>query len=114
MRYYSKTGIYPINHGMVIKRELYEKHPWAVLNILKAFNEANAIADRERVAHAEYYFETGVLPSEAKKAYAAPLLQHGIAPNRKTLETIAQMSTEQGLTPRVMKLDELFAPNTLD
>ena len=34
---------------MVIKREMHEKHPWAVLNIIKAFNEANAIADRERV-----------------------------------------------------------------
>ncbi len=114
VRYYKKTGIYPINHGMVIKRDLYEKHPWAVLNIVKAFNAANAIADRERVAHAEYYFETGVLPSDAKKAYAAPVLHHGIAPNRKTLETIAQMSNEQGLTPRVMRLDELFAPVTLE
>ncbi len=114
VRYYQKTGVYPINHGMVIKRSLYEKHPWVVLNIVKAFNEANAIADRERVAHADYYFETGVLPAAAKKAYAAPLLQHGVAPNRRTIETIAQYSNEQGLTPRVMKLNELFAPNTLD
>ena len=114
VRYYKKTGIYPINHGMVIKRELYEKHPWAVLNIVKAFNEANAIADRERVAHADYYFETGVLPAEAKKAFSAPLLRHGVAPNRKVIETIAQYSNEQGLTPRAMKLEELFAPNTLD
>ena len=41
-RYFAKTGIYPINHGMVIKREIAEKHPWAVLNILKAFDQANA------------------------------------------------------------------------
>jgi 4,5-dihydroxyphthalate decarboxylase len=114
VRYYRKTGIYPINHGMVIKRELHERHPWAVLNIVKAFNAANSIADKERVAHADYYFETGVLPAEAKKAHAAPILRHGIAPNRRTIETVAQYSNEQGLTPRVMKLDELFAANTLD
>src|ERR1700726_22353 len=36
IRYHRKTGLYPINHGMVIRRELAEKHPWAVLNIIKA------------------------------------------------------------------------------
>ena len=48
IRYYRKTGIFPINHGMVIKREIAEKHPWAVLNLLKAFDRANDIANRER------------------------------------------------------------------
>jgi hypothetical protein len=37
VRYYRKTGLYPINHGTVIKRELAEKYPWALTNILKAF-----------------------------------------------------------------------------
>src|SRR4051812_37637231 len=36
-RYYKKTGIYPINHIMVIKRELYERHPWVTLNLYSAF-----------------------------------------------------------------------------
>jgi hypothetical protein len=29
------------------------------------------------------------------------------------LETIAQYSIEQGLTPRLMKLDDLFAANVM-
>ena len=41
VRYYRKTGLYPINHGMVIKRELAERHPWALTNILKAFKQAS-------------------------------------------------------------------------
>ena len=45
VRYYKKTGIFPINHGMVIKREIAEQHPWAITNILKAFNQANDIAE---------------------------------------------------------------------
>jgi 4,5-dihydroxyphthalate decarboxylase len=114
VRYFKKTGIYPINHGMVIKRELYDTYPWVVLNIIKAFNEANAIADRERVAHLDYYFETGALPADAKKAAAAPILTHGVKANRKTLETIAQYSNEQGLTPREMKLEEIFAPSAME
>src|SRR3984893_1876447 len=35
-RYFEKTGIFPINHGMVIRRSLYEKHPWVPLNLFNA------------------------------------------------------------------------------
>ena len=45
VRYYKKTGIYPINHGMVIKRTVLEKNPWTAINILKSFNQANEIAE---------------------------------------------------------------------
>ena len=42
-----------------------------------------------------------------------PVLLHGIAANRAVLETAAQYSHEQGLTPRLMKLEELFAASTM-
>jgi 4,5-dihydroxyphthalate decarboxylase len=70
IRYHRKTGLYPINHGMVIRRELAQKHPWAVLNILKAFNRANAIANKERMQHVEYHIEAGLLGPDAHNALA--------------------------------------------
>ncbi|HEX4111574.1 MAG TPA: PhnD/SsuA/transferrin family substrate-binding protein [Stellaceae bacterium] len=114
VRYFRKTGIFPINHGMVIRRALWEQHPWAALNIYKAFEEANAIAERERAAQTEYHILTGALPAEAERALRLPVLRHGIAANRKTLETAAQYSHEQGLTPRLMPLDEIFAANVME
>lgn len=114
VRYYRKTGIFPINHAMIIRRELAERHPWLVLNLLKAFDRANAIADAERAEHVAYYLAAGLVPSEAKAQLATPLLQHGIKANRHVLEAAAQYSHEQGLTPRQMSLPELFAPSTLD
>jgi 4,5-dihydroxyphthalate decarboxylase len=113
VRFYRKTGLYPINHGMVIKRELAEKHPWALTNILKAFNQANELANRQRMEHVDYHIETGLLPAEARQALRTPIISHGIAANRHVLETIAQYSLEQGLTPRLMKLDELFAASMM-
>jgi 4,5-dihydroxyphthalate decarboxylase len=113
IRYYRKTGLYPINHGMVIRRELAEKHPWAVLNILKAFERANAAANRQRMEHTEYHIETGLLPADARKSLQVPIVSHGIAANRAVLETVAQYSHQQGLTPRLMKLDELFAASAM-
>jgi 4,5-dihydroxyphthalate decarboxylase len=113
VRFYRKTGLYPINHGMVIKRELAEKHPWTLTNILKAFNRANELAERQRAEHVEYHIEAGLIPAEAGKALQTPIISHGMIANRLVLETIAQYSNEQGLTPRVMKLDELFAANMM-
>jgi len=114
VRYFRKTGIYPINHGMVIKRELAEKYPWAILNILTAFKRANDVADSERLAHTAYHVETGMLAPEAGKALATPIVLHGISANRVVLETIAQYSLEQGLTPRLISLDEVFAASVMD
>jgi 4,5-dihydroxyphthalate decarboxylase len=113
-RFYRKTGIFPINHGMVIKREIAEKHPWTVLNLLKAFDRANDIAERERIEHAEYHLAAGLLGPDGKAALKTPLVRHGVRPNRLTLETAARYSHEQGLTPRLVKLEEVFAPSTLD
>jgi len=114
VRFYNKTGIYPINHGMVIKREIVEKHPWVALNIYKAFERANEIAEAQRREAVEYHLEVGLLAPEARAALATPVLHHGIRRNRKVLAAAAQYSCEQGLTPRVMNLEELFAPSTME
>ncbi|MQA64557.1 MAG: hypothetical protein GEU76_01445 [Alphaproteobacteria bacterium] len=114
VKFYRKTGIYPINHCMVIKREIVDHHPWTVLNIFKAFVRANEMAEKARMEAVAYHLETGLLPPEARKALATPLIRHGIAANRKILETTAQYSFEQGLTPRLIELDELFAPSVME
>jgi 4,5-dihydroxyphthalate decarboxylase len=114
VRYYRKTGIFPINHGMVIKREIAEKHPWVILNLYKAFQRANEQADRERVEHAEYHRAAGLLPREASDALRTPLVRHGITGNRKVLETAARYSHEQGLTLRRLALEEVFAASSME
>lgn len=111
VQYFKRTGLFPINHGLVVKRALAEQHPWVVLNVLKAFNAANDVAERERLEHAQYHVAAGLVSEEALRT---PLVQHGVRANRLVLETAAQYSQEQGLTPRRVKLEELFAPQVLE
>ena len=114
VRYYRKTGIFPINHGMVIRREIAEKHPWIVLNLYKAFAEArDRVAARTREL-ASVYFDLGVLDPEKRGALGTDPYPYGVKANLKVLETIAEYSHEQGLTPRVVRLDEVFAPSTME
>jgi 4,5-dihydroxyphthalate decarboxylase len=114
VRYWKKTGILPINHAMVVKREIAEKHPWAVLNVLKAFREANAIAEEQRLPHVEYHIATGLVSPESAAGLRKTLIQHSIAANRLVFETAADYSYEQGLTNRRMTLEEIFAPCVLE
>jgi len=99
---------------MVVRREIAEKHPWVILNLMKAFDKTNAIADALRLEHVDYHVAAGAISQDAAKALRTPVLQHGIKANRKSLETAAQMSLEQGLTPRLMKLDEIFAASAME
>jgi 4,5-dihydroxyphthalate decarboxylase len=113
-RYFEKTGIFPINHGMVVRRSLYEQHPWVALNIFNAFRLA-----KERVAArmrdmVSTHVELGLLGPDARKALSVDPYPYGVKSNQKVLETVADYSFEQGLTPRRMQLDEVFAPSTLD
>jgi len=114
VRYYQKTGLYPINHGAVIKREIVEKHPWAARNLFNAFQQSAELADKQRMAYVGYHLETGLLPREADQALRKPLARHGIEFNRKVLETYLQYTHEQGLTPRRLKLEEIYPASLLD
>ena len=114
IRYYKKTGIYPINHGMAVKREVYEKNPWLVINLLKAFSKANEIAERERREQVQYHLDTGLVPAEYGKALRRQLINYGVKANREVLDQAARYSNQQGLTPRVMTMEELFAPNAME
>jgi 4,5-dihydroxyphthalate decarboxylase len=113
-RYYAKTGIYPINHCVVIKRELFERHPWLALNLYHAFMAAKKEAEAETRATLQAYFETGLMNEEAHKALAADPKAYGVKASRNVVETICRYVHEQGLTDRRVSMEELFAPSVMD
>ena len=113
-RFYDKTGIFPINHGMVVRRSLLEQHPWIALNLFRTFRAAKDSAAAKAKELAEPYFITGALPHEARAGLATDPFPYGVQANRKTLETIASYLHEQGLTAHMVALEDIFAPSTLE
>ncbi|HEY0580630.1 MAG TPA: hypothetical protein VGE94_00505 [Chloroflexota bacterium] len=112
-RYFQKTGIFPINHTLVVRRSILEQHPWVALNLVNAFErakEAGAAAARELIAT---QIGLGRLPEQATVALAADPYPYGIKANRTVLETLLGHMYEQGLIARRPGLDEVFAPSTL-
>jgi 4,5-dihydroxyphthalate decarboxylase len=38
--YYRRTGFFPIMHLVVVRRPLYQEHPWVAASLLQAFAQA--------------------------------------------------------------------------
>jgi 4,5-dihydroxyphthalate decarboxylase len=113
-RYFAKTGIYPINHTVVIKRELYERHPWLALNLYHAFMAAKNEVETETAETLKSYFDTGLIDATGQQGLRADPKAYGMKASRTVIETISQYVHEQGLTDRRVAVEELFAPSTLE
>jgi 4,5-dihydroxyphthalate decarboxylase len=113
-RYYTKTGMFPINHTVVVRRSLLERHPWVAASIYDAFVRAKALTKKERNGNLEPFAATGLLSAADSAALASDPMPFGVVAARRELETIARYDYEQGLAKRLVSLDELFAPETLN
>lgn len=114
--YYRKTRIFPIMHTVVIRRELYEQYRWIAQSLAKAF----AQAQRKTYEHLNTSMAlTAMLPwqsahvEEARALLGEDWWPYGVEPNRHVLETFLRYHHEQGLSKRRLKVEELFAPETL-
>lgn len=108
IRYFNKTGFHHINHGMVLRRSLAEQDPSLSGAIVDLFDKAAARADADRLAHVAYHFDRGLIDEAALKALAEPVVRHGVEVNRRVLETMCRYSYEQGLSTRLLSLEEVF------
>jgi 4,5-dihydroxyphthalate decarboxylase len=113
--YYKRTGIFPIMHLIGVKRELAEQHPWLPGAVLKAFERSKAIAieklsDTSSTKVTLPFVEERL--KEARELMGADYWSYGMEANRKTLETFLRHHHSQGLSPRQLKIEELFHPGT--
>ena len=70
-RFYAKTGLFPINHTVVLRRSLLERHPWVALNLYSAFVAAKEEIARYGQSYLHWYFETGLFEESVNRTLAA-------------------------------------------
>jgi 4,5-dihydroxyphthalate decarboxylase len=114
--YYQRTGIYPIMHTVVIRRDVYERDPWVALSLYKAFCAAKDRCYRLLLETGSPKASFGWLQAiieEEQAVFGQDWYPYGVEQNRRSLEALLQWNYEQGLTPRLIGVDELFAPSTM-
>jgi len=113
-RYFAKTGIFPINHCIVVRSTIARAHPWVVRSIYDAFTAAKERLVPKVDAPLEPYAATGVLGASAPEAVHADVMPYGVRGGRAALEAVSRYLYDDGLTDRRVELPEIFAKETLD
>ncbi len=112
-RYYGLTGIYPFSHTVVVRRSLAERYPWLPRNVFEAFQTAKRVAEDRARSISTGYVDAGLIPSDSRKGLAADLVPYGMSANSKALEAFIGYSHEQGLIPRVVAPEEIYAASMM-
>jgi 4,5-dihydroxyphthalate decarboxylase len=115
--YYRRTRIFPIMHTVVIRRDVYQKHPWVAQSMYKAL-----CAAKEKAL--ALFRQTAAMPAmlpwfvahveETRREMGEDWWPYGLAPNRHVLDTFLRYHHEQGLSRRRFSPEELFARETLE
>jgi len=114
-RFYKQHGFLPVNHAYIIRGDVYRKYPWIAFNLYTGFVKAKALATEkllERIPAALFFGPE--YAAMTRQMIGEDPFPYGVKANKAMLDTITEYSCEQGLTPRRMKIEELFAEETLD
>lgn len=114
IRYYEKTGVLPVNHTVVVRTSVLDKHPWVALNLYGAFVRAKELTRQTLKELLKPYETVGAAGAGQAGPLGVDPLPYGVAGQQEVLELLARYSREQGLTPRRVDLGEVFFPATLD
>ena len=116
-QYFAETGIFPIMHVVVVRRDVYERHPWVAQTLTKAFGLAKQKAMAELYdASALRFMLPWLIPGleEARSLLGEDYWSYGLQANERVLSTFLGYHHEQGLSRRRYEPAELFAPESTE
>ena len=117
MDYFRRTRIFPIMHLVGVRRSIAEQQPWLPMALLKAFENSKqrallSLADTSATKVALPFVEEQL--RRAQTFMGEDFWPYGVAANRHVLEAFVRHHHAQGLSSRVVDVDELFHPGTLE
>jgi ABC-type nitrate/sulfonate/bicarbonate transport system substrate-binding protein len=109
--YYRKTGIYPVNHSIVISNAVLEAEPGLAADLFTAFTKAKEIY-LARLDAGRDLTKADQTALGLREAVGRDMFPFGIAANRKALDAFVGFAFEQHMIPAKMTVEELFAAST--
>jgi len=111
--YFLRTGIFPIMHLIVIRRDVYDANRWIARNLMDAFEQAKRACLPELYQNQTSFLPTAwgfdhVVDTNALLFPEDDPWPYGMEKNRKTLEPFLTFCHEQGVTSRKLLVEELF------
>jgi 4,5-dihydroxyphthalate decarboxylase len=107
--YFRKTGAFPPQHLIVLRREAWEANRWIARSLTEAFIEAN---DSFTAAQRSFPYVTPWLEAEIEDTASVmgeDFHPYGLDRNRAQIEMFAGEAFQLGLTRRRVAVEEYFA-----
>ena len=114
--YFERTGLFPLMHLVVVRRDVLETNPWVARSLYKALVEAKRVATDGLVDLPALRYTMPFLLAaleEQREVFGEDAWPYGLEPNRHALETFLAYLREQGLVGTPPAPEDLFAPTTL-
>lgn len=111
--YFRRTGIFPIMHLVVIRNDVYERHPFVATSLYKAFDAAKDRAWQKMRFSGTLRYMLPWLPDDVEEIdelFGGDCWPYGVEPNRPTLEALVTYMVEQGLIAEPIPIEKLFVP----
>ncbi len=115
--YFARTGIFPIMHLVVVRRDVLDVRPWVATSLLKALTAAKTaategIADLPALRWTLPFMLSAL--EEQQEVFGPDPWPYGVGANRTALEAFLDYLPEQGLVDVRPAVEDLFAVSTLD
>ncbi len=111
--YFRRTKIFPIMHLIVIRNDVYERHPFVATSLYNAFCAAKDRAREKMRFSGTLRYMLPWLPDdieEIDELFGGDCWPYGVEPNRPTLEALVGYMAEQGLIAEPIPVEKLFVP----
>ena len=118
--YFRRTGIFPIMHTVVLKRELATERPDIVRAVYQGFCDAKTVTSEHLLKGMTFNNMAVMLPwttnlvDEDRTLMGDDWWPYGMEANRTAVDAILRYHHEQGLTDRRFTCEDIFAPELLD
>jgi len=111
VKYFRRTGVYPIMHIIALRKAVLEEHPWVARNLYLAFEESKRRA-MERIFDGSasrypipWLYDTVM---DQRELFKGDIYPYGVDANYTTLETFLRFCFEQGVAKRLLKPEDIF------
>lgn len=101
--WYKRTQVYPILHMIVVKQSALQRFPSLAADLFNAFCKARD-AWMQQITNPAVYRQRG------RDIVGRDFLPYGVEANRATLEFACKHAYEQGVTAKLLGINDLFSP----
>ena len=117
--YYRRSGIFPIMHTVVMRKELLTQRPNLAKTVYQSFCDAKDVA-MEQYRRGMIFNNMGTmvpwfskLIDEDRSVLGDDWWPYGIEANRKAVDAFLRYHFEQGLSKRRLTCEDIFVPELL-